>query len=134
MDKEKKEIFEDHMINEYLKCHLKNVLNSKEVQDFQKGQDYKSKVGKDRDQKVFDLLVKTADMYLQGWVKSNALKTIELYRKNELIDDMAKEIAEIRNEMNGFINDFIVTLKKADVLTDLQLKRLRELEIEYRKI
>lgn len=127
-----KGIFSEHMINETIRKDYEKIINSEDIKQFLKRNEYKSAKTKEADEKLVNRLLFKLNQYRQGWTKANMLKTAELWNKSQMLDKQREDLIEDARSLNASVNDVIVIFKEK--LPESALKSLRELEIKMRKI
>lgn len=101
-----KEIFGDHMIAKTIKLDLQKVKTSPEMTAFQNGLKYKGEFTKEKDLQLVNLLLSKLEQYAQGWISANAMRTGELYRKSQILDEQIEIASKTVLEFCGVLDHF----------------------------
>ena len=124
---------DDYKISKSITADVNAILNSNEIIEFRKGQEFKSPVNAKRDASLVDLLLTKANTYANGWKAANALKTAELFRLSQDYDEAIEELKKEVKKMNDLTNDLIKRWRDNGLVDSKRLDELRDLEIEFRK-
>lgn len=132
--------FDKHQIAKDVNNHFETVMKSSVLKSFAERNKYKSQKTREADEATIDFLLKHMRFFANGWIAANTLSTGELYRKNEILDQMAEqnikdrdELRSIFKEMNDHSNRQIKELIESGILKGEKLEELREMERNVQK-
>lgn len=105
-----------------------NIITSGQMMNFKSRLDYKSAKTREADEQFVNMLLTRLKMYKDGWIKANAMNTVNLSGSAREVENIYELITMFNNTLNSLIKTIRHHIPE-DILSDL-----RELEAQIKKM